>query len=151
MPVLTKACFKCGITKPLDDFYRHAQMGDGHLNKCKDCTKADVKANYRAHWNEIRAYEHERNQRPERKAKKREYYRRAPAQHMRARQAVNNAVRDGRLQKQPCDVCGARAEAHHDDHSRPFDVRWLCFRHHREIAHGQRVGIEGNDWRPSQP
>ena len=40
-----KICFKCGIEKPLSDYYKHKQMGDGHLNKCKDCTKKDVSNN----------------------------------------------------------------------------------------------------------
>lgn len=38
-----KKCFKCGIWKTIDGFYKHPQMGDGHLNKCINCTKNDVK------------------------------------------------------------------------------------------------------------
>lgn len=50
----------------------------------------------------------------------------------RAVQAVNSAVRDGRMEREPCEVCGAteRVEGHHDDYSLPLDVRWLCKRHH---------------------
>lgn len=40
----TKRCFKCGETKELTAFYKHKMMADGHLNKCKDCTKKDTKA-----------------------------------------------------------------------------------------------------------
>jgi ribosomal protein S27AE len=50
-----------------------------------------------------------------------------------AQNAVSNAVRDGRLNKEPCLFCGAtKVHAHHRDYSRPLDVIWLCPKcHHR--------------------
>jgi len=37
-----KKCFKCGIEKQLSEYYSHKGMVDGHLGKCKCCTKLDI-------------------------------------------------------------------------------------------------------------
>lgn len=46
-----------------------------------------------------------------------------------ARQLVHRAVKMGRLKRpQVCEDCSRRckAHAHHDDYSKPLEVRWLC-------------------------
>ena len=46
---------------------------------------------------------------------------------VRAHWAVSNAIRYGKLQRQPCEVCGeTKSHAHHDDYNKPLDVKWLC-------------------------
>jgi len=49
----------------------------------------------------------------------------------RAHNIVQRAINLGRLQRQPCEVCLAvKSQAHHDDYSKPLQVRWLCATHH---------------------
>jgi hypothetical protein len=58
-----------------------------------------------------------------------------------ARAQAQYAVKMGRLTRQPCEVgvnCLGRVEAHHDDYSKPLEVRWLCRRHHSE-AHREHI------------
>ncbi len=40
---MNKTCFKCKTTKPLTEYYKHKQMSDGYIGKCKTCTKIDNK------------------------------------------------------------------------------------------------------------
>lgn len=51
---------------------------------------------------------------------------------LKARTTLNHAIRDGKVSRQQCCICGKKAEAHHDDYSEPLNVRWLCLKHHRE-------------------
>ena len=115
-------------------------MKDGHLNKCKTCVKADVAANYARKREQYAEYERKRFLRPERKLMVIKYQRNrrinSPEKCF-ANYAVSNAIRDKRLIKQPCAVCGSlKVEAHHTDYSRPLDVVWLCREHHLEL-HGK--------------
>lgn len=49
-----------------------------------------------------------------------------------ARRKMNNAITAGKLHLGPCEVCGStiKIEGHHDDYSKPLEVRWLCHEHH---------------------
>ena len=72
-----------------------------------------------------------------------EWRRKNPASYL-AHLTVQNALRLGLIQRQPCAICGAeRAEAHHPRYDQPLVVEWLCRRHHRqhhakEAANGQQ-------------
>lgn len=138
-----KKCFKCGAYKKISLFYKHPMMADGHLGKCKSCTKRDVAERFKTKRAEIAEYDKRRFQDPERKKKVLEYARRSrkrsPGKY-KARAAVARAIKSGTLKRMPCEVCGnPKSQAHHDDYRKKLSVRWLCFKHHREVGHGQSV------------
>lgn len=59
-----------------------------------------------------------------------------------ARMQTRNAIRRGDLVRKPCEVCGHEpAQAHHDDYSKPLDIRWLCPVHHHE-HHSKAQGTQ---------
>lgn len=51
----------------------------------------------------------------------------------RAAQKLRDAIRQGKIKRQPCEICQEPdAQGHHFDYSKPLEVRWLCPKHHRE-------------------
>lgn len=126
-----KTCFKCNRQLPPEEFYRHPMMGDGRLGKCKVCTRKDVRENYAKRREQYLEYERQRYG-PERVASIWASKQRHPERDA-ARKKVQAAVKAGRIVKLPCEVCGdSKSEGHHDDYTKPLEVRWLCRRHHRE-------------------
>lgn len=126
-----KTCFKCGVEKPIGEFYRHRMMADGYLGKCKACTKLDMRID-RATKPRVREYDRERAKQPHRKALSTRIAERWRTDHpdrARAQQTAGNALRDGKLTKPTlCEGCGLpkRLEKHHHDYSKPLLVVWLC-------------------------
>jgi len=133
-----KICFKCKKKKPIEQFYVHKQMTDGHLGKCKLCAKKDVQSRYNNPESnkKIKEYERKRFQNPERKKKVLEYQRKRRAFHKgkyRANQIISNLIRNRKITRQPCEICGnQKSEAHHPDYRKPKYIRWLCMEHHRK-------------------
>jgi hypothetical protein len=137
-------CKTCNKEKSEDGFYK------SNKNKCKDCVKACVNANRQENLERIRSYDRLRGSMPHRVAARKEYQAtpagiasrtasaiRWASAHPERRASniiVGNALRDGRLEKTPCQVCGEKkVEGHHPDYSQPLNVVWLCNLHHREI------------------
>lgn len=145
-----KTCRKCLQTKPVAEFSRR-QRGDGYQSWCKQCRRG----RYREHCSEekqsTRRYQarHRVDHRfaNHRWRKRRRelvstYSRRYRAEHpeaMRAHLAIFRAVHSGRLRRKPCEQCGAteNVRGHHDDYSKPLEVRWLCESCHQTL-HAQR-------------
>lgn len=127
-----KQCFKCKFIKPLSEFYKHPQMADGHLNKCKECAKLDSTNHRNDNIEKVRDYDRKRGSRHD-KDYCQKYRARYPNKY-KAHTLTGNAIRDMRLFKEPCEVCGAEKDvhAHHDDYLKPLNVRWLCSPHHSQ-------------------
>lgn len=141
---MSKTCFACDALKPLDDFYKHSRMRDGHLNKCIQCVRdyTNERRITSGEREKVLASDKKRSKTERRKKNVLEYQRcsrkRRP-EAARAHNAVSNAIRDGKLKRLPCSVCGDKnSQAHHLDYTRPLYVQWLCFKHHR-TRHGHLV------------
>ena len=132
----SKTCFKCNTEKPLSFFYKHSEMGDGHLNKCIDCTKKDALAHREKNIDRIRQYDRDRAKQKHRIQLSLEISRKWRASDKRinkAHNAVARAIRNGLIEKMPCEVCGSeKSVAHHDSYKHPLNVKWFCQVHHKE-------------------
>lgn len=146
-----RACTQCGESKGETGFYKHPFSAGGRSTKCKECVKANVRANRLKRLEYYREYDRQRTDEPHRVQARREYRlmnkgmfhekskvwnhenRAKRAAHIK----VGNAVRDGKLTKpEACERCQStalRLHGHHEDYSKPLEVMWLC-----EPCHGKR-------------
>lgn len=138
----SKVCFKCGERRQLSSFYKHPMMADGHLNKCKECTKKDVRKNRCDNIEYYRRYDLQRANAPERKKARlatTKAWRQADKRRMAAHNAVARAIKSGKIAREVCMRCGSwKSYAHHESYDRKLDVVWLCQpchkQRHREMA-----------------
>lgn len=125
-----KTCFKCKAVKPISDFYKHPQMSDGHLGKCKECAKKDASEHRTENIDRIREYDRKRANIPERRKAAQKIsalWRKEDARRSASHNAVARAVVLGVLVRQPCERCGGKKSvAHHESYDRKLDVNWLC-------------------------
>lgn len=123
-------CRACNSEKPPVDFY------DGVKSRCKDCHKAAMKR-LRLTDPAVQERERQRAKSPHRVAKAASNtakWRHSHPEAYRAQNAVNNAIRDHKIVRGPCAICGGteNVHGHHKDYAKPLDVIWMCARcHHR--------------------
>jgi hypothetical protein len=73
-----KICSKCQQSKDYIEFYRHPQMGDGYLNKCKECAKKEANSHRLHNLERIRQKDRDRHTaNPEKKRSNARRYRAA--------------------------------------------------------------------------
>lgn len=149
---MNTVCRKCHAEKPPDDFYK----SDPKL--CKECVKARVRRNREKNAEYYRAYDRLRYRQDEARkahcqAAGRNYNREKrkaltqkrrddSPEKFRARNAVNNGLRNGTVKKPDgCFFCQSEGglHAHHEDYSHPLDIVWLC-----SSCHGKLHQIRGD-------
>lgn len=124
-------CSKCHRQLDAQQFYSCSKMTDGKVAECKDCTKTRVYERRLANIDQVREADRARNRTENRRGLYRAWKKKNPEK-VKAHNAVNNAIRHGRLARLSC-WCGELGEAHHPDYSKPLDVVWLCKKHHEEM------------------
>lgn len=138
-----KECKKCGQKKEQCEFYNSDST-------CKECRKEMVRKNRAKNAEYYREYDKKRFKDDPRVKERHIRYAASTAGKEAARRAhkkyiesnpikraahiiVGNAIRDGKLSKGACEVCGSiESHGHHDDYALPLVVRWLCPLHHAE-------------------
>jgi len=144
----TKICRECGEDLPIENYYKHKEMGDGHLNKCKECVKSRVSNHREENIKEIREYDRERSKTPQRKAKSiaiSNKRRHEVEGYQACHNAITRAIKNGiMVRSNTCQICGSngRVEAHHNNYLEKLKVLWLCPCCHKSYHNGKNEKAE---------
>lgn len=105
--VILRRCAKCKELKPLEDFYDNPKMNGGKNSYCKTCANIRTRQWFKA------------NSCPGLRCLQKK-----------AQDAIRWAIHTGKIIKPSfCSQClmpNGALDAHHDDYSKPLEVRWLC-------------------------
>ncbi len=140
-----KRCTKCGVVRPIEEFYRDRTKNSGRRSHCPSCMSVANRAYTPSEEQKCRYRSKARERRrtmpglASGRARAASYYQRNRAKSL-VRAATKDVIRAGRLQRGPCaradGGCSGQIEAHHlsytakDSH---LNVVWLCTAHHVEV------------------
>jgi len=131
-------CTTCKEWKPEDEYYHDTRTANGLKSQCRKChTQTGIKTRNPENAKRLNR-EYMRRARQSNPAKYRDRERDASRERpknekTKTREILNNAVATGRIIRPTnCSQCGRlrRITAHHDDYSKPLQVRWLCYECH---------------------
>lgn len=135
-----KACTKCKQVLPIADFGWHKQ--NNRLQPaCRRCNNAQARARHALDPERHRAYNREYYRLHKAAVYERTRQRLKDKEHVqKAMWTTSNDKRRGKLTPpDACSICGKRGpiEAHHDDYSKPREIRWLCRQCHMLLHSGE--------------
>lgn len=137
----SRPCRKCGATFTLTA--SQAAWGEG---RCAECRGKANRADFEKHREKRREKNRKWNDANRPKLAKQlagqreRYFAKHGREKQNARQRVYDAIKRGSLVRGACEKCATTqgVTAHHEDYSKPLEVRWLCRpchgREHRSAA-----------------
>lgn len=137
-----KACNKCGQTKPLTAFVKDRSLKSGFGAICRECRVSQQKEYNRSYEaRETKKRWISETGKGQRYKAEKERRQKSLREKERARSKARYHRNKGNLKPSPCEGCGSEENIHmhHDDYSKPLDVRWLCGRCHAAIHPGVEV------------
>lgn len=121
-----KACIKCKVIKPLEDYHNNCGTADGKLSTCKPC-RIYQQREYRNSGNRNKDNRYNRSEK--RNNNLYAYWERNPEKKY-AQSQLGNALRSGKIDKRKsCQCCDTeKVEGHHWSYEKEhvLDVFWLC-------------------------
>ena len=143
-----KKCTKCKEEKELNYFAIDRQKKDGLRPRCRECENTEYREKYDSSVElrqKIRVrVKNKKNRKkyPEHNKKRTVEYANKYPERIKAVNAVNHAIRDGKMKRGSCAICGKDGtQGHHHDYSKPLDIVWLCRSHHI-LLHSGRLNME---------
>ena len=132
-----KKCANCKKTKKISMFPKDKQQASGLKSYCKKCSQLLSKNYYYNHLEKSRLtkkkYSHSKRGLKILGLIAKRMIKKYPEKYI-ARYRLNNAIAIGRIKKLPCEKCNnLETEGHHEDYSKPLEVKWFCNYHHKKI------------------
>ncbi len=132
-------CLICKKNLEFSFFYKNHLRKSGYSNKCKECeilVKREQRIKHPVTYKKKDTAYYQKNKKKVLDNRMRWYHKNKDK--ILAHEKVKRALFNGTLLRKSCEKCGnSKSVAHHDDYSKPLEVRWLCARCHMRLHHGK--------------